>query len=318
MRPGRACVASRRKILVAPPSAQRLDVAAHAARAPRRRRRRTARTQRRATAPRGRARRCRRTGRARARRRSDRRRRAARMLNSDSRSRSAVGRIACDFGAASVRPRKRPPTIRISAAAAWLFVGAARPCLDARSCPSVAAREPALEGWTARASVLRLGIAAGRRPSRLGARPSGLRVERAVGAARLRVTVRCSTWALPAMARPPRSRARSSSGPEKSAPASAAMRSPSCSRSARVLTSSTAPAGSSPSWNGPYDTRISRFTCEPERAQHVPDFAVLALAHGEREPDVGALHAVERRLDRAVADAVDRDAVAQARRAAPA
>ena len=36
------------------------------------------------------------------------------MLNSDSRKRSAVGRIACDFGAAMFRPRNRPPTIRIS------------------------------------------------------------------------------------------------------------------------------------------------------------------------------------------------------------
>ncbi len=31
----------------------------------------------------------------------------------------------------------------------------------------------------------------------------------------------------------------------------------------RVLTSSTAPSGSSPSWNGPNDTRISRLTCRP-------------------------------------------------------
>src|SRR5271169_4105333 len=36
------------------------------------------------------------------------------MLNSDSRSRSAVGRIALDFGPASGRPRNRPPTMRIS------------------------------------------------------------------------------------------------------------------------------------------------------------------------------------------------------------
>src|SRR6187551_2106940 len=36
------------------------------------------------------------------------------MLNSASRSRSAVGRIACDLGADSVRPRSLPPTMRIS------------------------------------------------------------------------------------------------------------------------------------------------------------------------------------------------------------
>jgi len=37
------------------------------------------------------------------------------MLNTDSRSRSLVGRIACVFGAARLRPRSRPPTMRISA-----------------------------------------------------------------------------------------------------------------------------------------------------------------------------------------------------------
>ena len=35
------------------------------------------------------------------------------MLKSDSRSRSAVGRIDCDCGAASTRPPSRPPTMRI-------------------------------------------------------------------------------------------------------------------------------------------------------------------------------------------------------------
>src|SRR3954452_23694844 len=39
------------------------------------------------------------------------------MLNSDSRKRSAVGRMACDFGAARARPRSRPPTILICVAA---------------------------------------------------------------------------------------------------------------------------------------------------------------------------------------------------------
>ena len=84
------------------------------ARAPRRRRRRTARRRRRATSLRCRARRCRRTGRARARRSSDRHRRAMRMLNSASRSRSAVGRIACRFRRRrACAPRSRPPTMRI-------------------------------------------------------------------------------------------------------------------------------------------------------------------------------------------------------------
>ena len=58
-------------------------------------------------------------------------------------------------------------------------------------------------------------------------------------------------------------------------------------------------------------TRGSGVRRQPEMSQHLAHLAVLALADGEREPDVGGLLAVERRLDRPVADAVDRDAVAQ-------
>ena len=36
---------------------------------------------------------------------------------------------------------------------------------------------------------------------------------------------------------------------------------------------------------------------QPEMAEHVAHFAVLALADGESEPQIRALHAVERRLD---------------------
>ena len=48
---------------------------------------------------------------------------------------------------------------------------------------------------------------------------------------------------------------------------------------------------------------------EAERAEHVAHFAVLAFADTDGEPGVGALFAVDRRLDRAVAHALDRDAV---------
>ena len=56
---------------------------------------------------------------------------------------------------------------------------------------------------------------------------------------------------------------------------------------------------------------MSRVHGETEMAEHVAHLAVLALADREGEPDVGALLAVERRLDRPVADAVDGDAAAQ-------
>src|SRR5262249_25587476 len=50
---------------------------------------------------------------------------------------------------------------------------------------------------------------------------------------------------------------------------------------------------------------------QAKRAEHVPDLAVLALAHREAQPNVGALLALQRCLDRSVADAVHLDAVPQ-------
>ncbi len=46
-------------------------------------------------------------------------------------------------------------------------------------------------------------------------------------------------------------------------------------------------------------------------AEHVAHLAVLAFADGEGEPQIRALHAIERCFDRAVMDAVDRHARAQ-------
>src|SRR5712691_12818563 len=50
---------------------------------------------------------------------------------------------------------------------------------------------------------------------------------------------------------------------------------------------------------------------KPKMAKHVLDLAVLALAHREHEPHIGALLALEQRLDRPIADAVEGDATAQ-------
>nr|CAI0336319.1 hypothetical protein SHINE37_40173 [Rhizobiaceae bacterium] len=50
---------------------------------------------------------------------------------------------------------------------------------------------------------------------------------------------------------------------------------------------------------------------EAERAEHVLDLAVLAFAKPQRQPDIGALRLVERRIDRAVEHAVDGDALLQ-------
>src|SRR5262249_43990604 len=50
---------------------------------------------------------------------------------------------------------------------------------------------------------------------------------------------------------------------------------------------------------------------EPEMAEHVLDLAVLALADREVEPDIAALGALERGLDRTIADAGNGDAGAE-------
>ena len=51
---------------------------------------------------------------------------------------------------------------------------------------------------------------------------------------------------------------------------------------------------------------------ELEVRQNLTDFAVLALAQADRQPDVGTLNAIEARLHRPVTDPLDLDAVLQA------
>jgi hypothetical protein len=50
---------------------------------------------------------------------------------------------------------------------------------------------------------------------------------------------------------------------------------------------------------------------KPEMGEHVPHLAVLALADRKAEPDIGALLAIERRLDRPIMDSVNGDAAPQ-------
>jgi len=44
---------------------------------------------------------------------------------------------------------------------------------------------------------------------------------------------------------------------------------------------------------------------EPEMAEHIADFAVLAFTNAEREPHVRALHAIKRGFDRAIMNVID-------------
>ena len=95
-------------------------------------------------------------------------------------------------------------------------------------------------------------------------------------------------------------------GASKSAPAAFASFSPSWSRSTRaahLLDLARRQVAELERPVGDADQAVHR---EPEMLEHALDLAVLAFAQAEREPDVDALHAIERRLDRAVDDAVDR------------
>src|SRR5215475_2586181 len=50
---------------------------------------------------------------------------------------------------------------------------------------------------------------------------------------------------------------------------------------------------------------------QAEIFQNLSHLAILALTNAKSKPDVGALFTVERRFDRAVADAIDGDAIAK-------
>src|SRR5262249_57862776 len=50
---------------------------------------------------------------------------------------------------------------------------------------------------------------------------------------------------------------------------------------------------------------------KPEMAEHITDLAILAFSNAEREPHIGALHAVKRGFDRAIVDVIDDRAAPQ-------
>ena len=87
---------------------------------------------------------------------------------------------------------------------------------------------------------------------------------------------------------------------------------PSAAFSASVSTSSTAPSLELAQLERPERHADQPVHLQVERLQNLAHLAVLALADADGEPDIGALFAVERRLDRPVVDALDGDAGAQA------
>ena len=98
----------------------------------------------------------------------------------------------------------------------------------------------------------------------------------------------------------------------KSRPAAVATFSPSCSRRCRVRTSSTAPSGRSPSWNGPNDTRISRFTASPRWPSTFFTSRFLPSRMAKVSHTLAPCSRSSRASIAPVGHAVDLDAVAQA------
>ena len=100
-------------------------------------------------------------------------------------------------------------------------------------------------------------------------------------------------------------------GAEKSGPESAPSFSPSCSRKTRVGLPRPRQPRSSPSWNGPNETRMSRVTVSPRWPRTLRTSRCLpsrmAKVSQRFEPCTRSIVG----LDGAIADAADRDAVAQ-------
>src|SRR5215470_20398560 len=202
------------------------------------------------------------------------------MLNSDSRSRSAVGRIACEWGEARVRPPRRPPTMRIGPsaplaadAAAFLAprqLGLAQPLGIGRAALHLSAprrRGPSRLAICDRSHLRTTDLFRWKRMRNDGRRKVGTR-ERRDPLAQLLAQM-----------------------------TGAHLHDRAFGQIAELKRAERHP-----------DQPVHR---KPKMAEHVLDLAVLALAHREDEPHIAALLTLELRLDRPVAHAVDGDALAQ-------
>ena len=194
------------------------------------------------------------------------------MLNSDSRNRSAVGLISREAGAAMLRPRKRPPTTRIST----------HPEACARSCPcrAATAARPAIAPALVVAGRLRHCRSAA--PARGGpCRPKSARSGPGLdGFFRAAHRPRPSGFSASGW---------SCVGPLKSTPASVAIRSPSWSRSTPFVTSLDLAFREFVQLERSVGDPDQSVHLEPEMLQDVAHLAVLALTHCKRDPDIGAL-----------------------------
>ena len=205
------------------------------------------------------------------------------------------------FRAASVRPRSRPPTMRISGLSP---IAAPLAGAGARRSPCGAGLIALFERCArARRGVGRWHLLL-RRWRRLRSHPASLR---SAGAIPLRRSAALAREGRPASfgSGCDRSPARRNPRPPRWRSARRAARADAASAPRRLRRRQLAEL------ERPERHADQPRDLQPEMAQHVAHLAVLALADRERDPHVEALLAVERRLDRPVVDAVDGDAVAQ-------
>ncbi len=242
------------------------------------------------------------------------------MLNSASRSRSAVGRTACDFGAASARPRQRPPTMRISVPCRRAAGDCAAARCRERACARAASRGAPVRArraarrrgvtcaarcvWTSPLSRVCLCLlvqsetvrsplprgAKRRGGEHLRRRPSPPLADARAGSSAVCAAIPASGLALFRLRRPGQSTLRRVLADRRGEIGARERRDPLAellAQRTRVRTSSIAPSVRSPSWNGPNDTRISRFTRSPRWPSTFLTSRFLPSRMAKVEPDVG-------------------------------
>src|SRR5438093_3333869 len=221
------------------------------------------------------------------------------MLNTDSRKRSAVGRISCDEGEARLRPFNRPPTTRI---AQLLVLGL-----------QIALAVIAALGATRRAVAVGLFLVAGAGLLAAGTlhqhaaalavgdqRAFSRRLERLLAARRVNLFVVGFLARLFTRHRPVEV------GTGKA-----------CNLLAELLAQHAGldlldrAFGEFAELERPIGDADQPVHLEAEMRHDVADFAVLAFADRKHQPDIGALVALQHSVDRTVFDAVDLDALLQ-------
>src|SRR2546423_395756 len=221
------------------------------------------------------------------------------MLNTDSRNRSAVGRIACEEGEARLRPFNRPPTTRI----AHLLVPRRQIALAVIATLRAARRAVAVGLFLVAGASL---LAASTLHQHAAALPIGDqrafpgRLERLLAARRVSLFVVGFLVGFFTRHRPV----------EIGAGERCDLLAELLAQHARLDLLDLA-FGEFAQLKWPVRNADQPVHLEAEMRHDVADFAVLAFADRKHQPDIGALVALQHSIDRAVFDAADLDALLQ-------